>query len=68
MTQLVLNIESPSVARAIKALVKNIAGVEVVGTKPKRKKTGFELAMEDVNNGQVIEYSSVKEMIAAAKR
>lgn len=68
MTQLVLNIESPSVARAIKALVKNIAGVEVVGTRPKKKKTGFELAMEDVRNGRLIEYSSVKEMIDAAKK
>ena len=68
MTQLVLNIESPAVARAIKSLVKNIAGVEVVGTKLKKKKTGFELAMEDVKAGRVTEYSSVEEMIEAAKR
>ena len=53
MTQLVLNIESPSIARAIKALVKNIAGVEVVGTKLRNKKTGFNLAMEDVKVGSV---------------
>lgn len=68
MTQLVLNIESPSVARAIKALVKNIAGVEIAGPNPKKRKTGFELAMEDVKEGRLIEYSSVKEMIAAAKK
>ena len=68
MTQLVLNIESPAVARAIKSLVKNIAGVEVVGTKLKKKKTGFELAMEDVKAGRVTEYSPVEEMIEAAKR
>ena len=68
MTQLVLNIESPAVARAIKSLVKNIAGVEVVGTKLKKKKTGFELAMEDVKAGRVTEYSSVEEMIEATKR
>lgn len=68
MTQLILNIESPSVARAIKALVKNIAGVEIVGAKLRKKKNGFELAMEDVKNGRLIEYSSVKEMIDAAKK
>ena len=68
MTQLILNIESPSVARAIKALVKNIAGVEIVGTKLRKKKTGFELAMEDVKAGRLIEYSSIKEMIAEAKK
>ncbi len=68
MTQLILNIESPSVARAIKSLVKNIAGVEVVGVRPKKKKTGFELAIEDVKAGRVTEYSSVEEMIEAAKK
>lgn len=68
MTQLILNIESPSVARAIKALVKNISGVEIVGAKLRKKKTGFELAMEDVKDGRLIEYSSVKEMIEAAKK
>ncbi len=67
MTQLILNIENPSVARAIKALVQNIAGVEIVGTKLRKKKTGFELAMEDVKAGRLIEYSSVQEMIDAAK-
>ncbi len=68
MTQLILNIENPSVARAIKALVQNIAGVEIVGTKLRKKKTGFELAMEDVKAGRLIEYSSVQEMIDAAKK
>ena len=68
MTQLILNIESPSVARAIKSLLKNIAGVEIVGVSPKKKKTGFELAIEDVKAGRVTEYSSVEEMIEAAKK
>lgn len=67
MTQLVLNIESPSVARAIKLLVKNIAGVEVVGTKLKRK-SGFDLAKEDIKAGRVTEYTSVREMIEVAKK
>ncbi|MDE5846869.1 MAG: hypothetical protein K2M83_05520 [Muribaculaceae bacterium] len=68
MTQIILNIESPSVARAIKALVRNIAGVEIVRTKLKKNKTGFELAMDDVKAGRLTEYSSVKEMIAKAKQ
>ncbi|MDE6342272.1 MAG: hypothetical protein K2K93_08145 [Muribaculaceae bacterium] len=68
MTQIVLNIESPSVARAIKSLVKNIAGVEIVGEKQKKKKSGFDLAMEDVKAGRVTEYSSVEEMIETAKK
>ena len=67
MTQIVLNIESPSVARAIKSLVKNIAGVEIVGAKSKKKKSGFDLAMEDVKSGRVTEYASVEEMIETAK-
>ena len=68
MTQIILNIESPSVARAIKALVRNIAGVEIVRTKLKKNKTGFELAMDDVKAGRLTEYSSIKEMIAKAKQ
>ncbi|MDE6017989.1 MAG: hypothetical protein K2G85_04150 [Muribaculaceae bacterium] len=68
MTQLILNIESPSVARAIKSLVKNIAGVEVVGLRTQKKKSGFELAMDDVKAGRLTEYSSVEEMIEAAKK
>lgn len=68
MTQLILNIENPSVARAIKALVQNIAGVEIVGSKLRKKKSGFDLAMEDVKAGRLIEYASVKEMIDAAKK
>ena len=68
MTQIILNIESPSVARAIKAFVRNIAGVEIVRTKLKKNKTGWELAMDDVKAGRLTEYSSVKEMIAKAKQ
>ena len=68
MTQIVLNIESLSVARAIKSLVKNIAGVENVGAKPTKKKSDFDLAIEDVKTGRATEYSSVEEMIEAAKK
>lgn len=67
MTQLVLNIENQSVAKAIRALVKNIAGVHIVPNR-KKAKTGFELAMEDVKAGRVTEYASVKDMIEAAKK
>ena len=67
MTQLVLNIESPSVAKAIRALVKNIAGVYIVPNR-KKAKTGFELAMEDVKEGRITEYASIKDLIDAAKK
>ncbi len=32
-----------------------------------KRKTGFELAIEDVKEGRVTEYASVKELIEAAK-
>lgn len=66
MTQIVLNVENQSVARAIRALLKNIAGVHII--KPtKKRKTGYELAMEDVKAGRIKEYSSIKELIDSAK-
>lgn len=68
MTQIILNIESPSVAKAIKSLVKNISGVEIVTNRPRKKKSGYDLAMDDVRAGRVTEYNSVKELIAAAKK
>jgi hypothetical protein len=61
MTQIVLNVETPALARLIRSLVKNMTGVHIVSSK-KKKKTGYELAMEDVKNGRVEEYSSVKEL------
>lgn len=66
MTQIVLNVENQSVARAIRALLKNISGVHIL--KPKRKKkSGYELAMDDVNAGRIKEYSSIRELIDSAK-
>lgn len=67
MTQLTLNIDNPSALRAIRALVKNMTGVEIAKRKRKMTQTGYELAMEDVRNGNLTEYSSVKELIRAAK-
>lgn len=67
MTQIVLNIENQSIAKAILSLVKNISGVEVVSPVKRKRKSGIELALEDVKEGRVIEYTSVKDLIAAAK-
>lgn len=66
MTQLVLEIENPSALRAIKALVKNMVGVNVAPVR--RRKTGMELALEDVKAGRITEYASVADLISAAKK
>ncbi len=67
MTQIILNIENQSIAKAILSLVRNISGVEVVSSGRRKRKTGLELALEDVKEGRVTEYASVKDLIAAAK-
>ncbi len=66
MTQIVLNVESQSVARAIRALLKNISGVQILPPK-KIKKSGYELAMDDIKAGRITEYSSIEELIESAK-
>lgn len=45
-------------ARTIRSLVKNLAGVHIMSEK-KRHKTGFEIAMDDIKAGNVEEFSSV---------
>lgn len=65
MTQLVLNIENTSALNALKEFVKNMAGIHIEST---YKKTGLDLAMEDVAAGRVTEYASVSDLINAAKR
>lgn len=67
MTQIVLNIEDQSIAKAILSLVRNMSGVEVVSPVKRRRKSGIALALEDVKEGRVTEYASVKDLIAAAK-
>ena len=67
MTQLVLNIENPSALKALKALVKNMVGVQIAST-TRKSKTGMELAMEDVAAGRITEYESVSDLINAAKK
>lgn len=66
MTQLVLNIENPSALKALKELVKNMSGVNIVKT-VKPKKTGIELALEDIQAGRITEYASVADLIRASK-
>lgn len=62
MTQIILNIESPSVARDIRNLLKNIAGVHVLPN-PRKKKTGLEEALEDVKAGRVKAFASVDDLM-----
>lgn len=61
MTQLTLNIEKPSVLRALKSLIKEMDGVTIAKSACKRK-SGLEEALEDVRAGRVHHADSVDDM------
>lgn len=68
MTQIVLNIEKPSLVRLIKSLVANISGVHIVSENPKVKNMSkFERAMQDVKEGRVEDFNSVEDLLANVK-
>ncbi|MCC8037378.1 MAG: hypothetical protein LIP02_04470 [Bacteroidales bacterium] len=61
MTQLLLTIEDESKVSALKKVLQMMDGVYV--TKPhKKRKTGLDLAFEDVAAGRVTKWNSVEEM------
>ena len=61
MTELILTIENESILPSLKKVLGSIDGVKVKKMTHK-KKTGLDLAIEDVEAGRVTEWNSVDEM------
>lgn len=64
MTQLVLNIENPSILPSLKKVLSALDGVSIA--KPIRKakrKTELDLALEEVRRGEVTRWESVDELL-----
>lgn len=64
MTQLMITIEDPSKVSTISSLLQMIEGVKVTLPKKKRK-TGIDLAYEDVAAGRVTRYNSFSDFMNA---
>lgn len=61
MTELVIEVEDKSILASLKKILSNLDGVKVRNT-TRRKKTGLELALEDVEAGRVTEWESIDAM------
>ena len=59
--QLVVSVSDPSMLNKLKNAIKMLNGVSSISVL-KPKKTGLELAEEDVENGRVTQWNSVEEM------
>lgn len=59
MTQLTLNVTDESLVPMLRRLFRSIEGVEIA---PRRRKSGIELAYEDVEAGRVTKWDSPDEM------
>lgn len=67
MTQVVVNIENPSVLAVFKKMVALMDGVSIAkpartSAKAKERKCGLDLALEDVREGRINKYNSVEEL------
>lgn len=67
MTQVVVNIENPSVLSVFKKMVGLMNGVSIAKpvrrkAKAKEEKCGLDLALEDVRAGRINKYDSVEEL------
>lgn len=61
MTELLIEVENESILSSLRKVLSSMDGVKVKRTS-RRKKTGLELALEDVREGRVTEWISVDEM------
>lgn len=61
MTELLIEVENESILSSLRKVLGGMDGVKVKRTS-RRKKTGLELALEDVREGRVTEWISVDEM------
>lgn len=63
MTELTVNIEDPSMIEQIKQAISMLKGVASVTMKKKRR-TGMERAVEDIEQGSIYEAESVEDLIS----
>ncbi|MBO5232756.1 MAG: hypothetical protein J6B33_00385 [Prevotella sp.] len=61
MSTIVLDIKDSTIIPSLKKILSRLDGVSIIPQKKKRK-SGIELAREDVVNGRVTEYNSVEEL------
>lgn len=66
MTELTVNIEDPSMIEQIKQAISMLKGVSSVTMKKKRR-TGMERAVEDIEQGRIYEAESVEDLISQCK-
>lgn len=66
MTELTVNIEDPSMVEQIKQAISMLKGVASVTMKKKRR-TGMERAVEDIEQGRIYEAESVEDLISQCK-
>ncbi|MCC8120388.1 MAG: hypothetical protein LIP09_16840 [Bacteroidales bacterium] len=67
MTQLMVTIEDSSKVSTIKKLLQMIEGVHVSLPPKKKRKTGIDLAYEDVAAGRVTRYNSFSDFMKEIK-
>lgn len=63
MTQITLNITNPASARAIRAITRALDGVSIQRSKKEIKKCGLDLALDDVENGNITHWESPQALI-----
>ncbi len=64
MTQLVLNIENPSILPSLKKVLSALDGVSIAKPEKRtRRKTGLDLAIEEARMGEVTRWESVEQLI-----
>lgn len=66
MTELTVNIEDPSMIEQIKQAISMLKGVASVTMKKKRR-TGMERAVEDIEQGRIYEAERVEDLISQCK-
>lgn len=66
MIELTVNIEDPSMIEQIKQAISMLKGVASVTMKKKRR-TGMERAVEDIEQGRIYEAESVEDLISQCK-
>lgn len=62
MSTIVLDIKDSSIIPSLKKILSRLDGVSIIQQKSKRK-SGMELAREDVEKGRVTEYKDVEELL-----
>ena len=69
MTQLIINIENPAILPSLKKVLSALDGVSIVNPIKKRKnKTGLDMAIEEVRNGDVTHWESADALIEHINR